>query len=59
MILAAGNGQKFIVPESIQTMYKGDLEMIRLSTHLNMPPGAHNDVDKRKRVGAGTSHATD
>ena len=22
-------------------------------------PGAHNDVDKRKRVGAGSSHATD
>ena len=43
MILAAGNGQEFTMPETIQTLYKGDFQTIRLSTHLNMLP----DIIKR------------
>ena len=37
-ILSAGNGQEVIIPEAVQTLYKEDLNMVRLSTHLRMLP---------------------
>lgn len=36
MLLAAANGQEFTIPESVRTMYKEDLQMIRLPIHLQM-----------------------
>ena len=37
-MLSAGNGQEVVIPEAVQTLYKEDLNMGRLSTHLRMLP---------------------
>ena len=37
-ILSAGNGEEFVIPEVVQTLYKEDLNIVRLSTHLKMLP---------------------
>lgn len=38
MLLAAANDQEFTIPENVQTMYKGDLQMKRLSVHPQVLP---------------------
>ena len=38
IILSAGNGQEVVIPEAVRTVYKEDLNMTRLATHLNMLP---------------------
>ena len=37
-ILSTGNGREVVIPEVVQTLYKEDLNMGRLSTHLRMLP---------------------
>ena len=35
-IVRAGNGEKGVWPEAIKDLYKDDLDMDRLATHLHM-----------------------
>ena len=49
-ILLAGNGQEVVIPEAVQTLYKEDLNMVRLSTHLSMLP----DIVKNYGEATGT-----
>ena len=37
-ILSVGNVQKVVIPEAVKTLYKDDLNMDRLATHLHMLP---------------------
>lgn len=37
-ILLAGNGQEVVIPEDIKELYKDDLNIARLTTHLQMLP---------------------
>lgn len=38
MILSAGNGQKVVIPDAITELYSTDLNIVRLSTHLQILP---------------------
>ena len=38
MLIDAANGKVNQIPETVRDMYVTDLDMLRLSTHLNMIP---------------------